>query len=169
MERRELLALAGVAALAPSAAWAKPARPVTAAQAIAAAMKKPELRPYRAQIEGAMACLDAFMKGFNARSIEAYDDAFNFPSVRFASNNLRIINKGDQKASLFTSGSLAEWDHSAWQRREVVHAGPDKVHIDCHFARYRKDGSVLGGYDSMYVVNNEGGHWGVKIRSSFAP
>ena len=169
MERRELLALAGVAALAPSAAWAKPARPVTAAQAIAAAMKKPELRPYRAQIEAAMACLDAFMKGFNARDIAAYDAAFNFPSVRLASNNLRIINKGDQKPSLFDNLQNTGWDHSAWRRRQVIHAGADKVHIDTNFARYRKDGSILGGYDSIYIVNNEAGHWGVKIRSSYAP
>ena len=169
MERRELLALAGLAALAPSAASAKSARPVSAAEAIAAAMKNPELRPYRAQIEGAMACLDAFMKGFNARDIAAYDAAFNFPSVRLASNNLRIINKGDQKPSMFDNLQNTGWDHSAWRRREVIHAGPDKVHIDTNFARYRKDGSLLGGYDSMYVVNNEGGHWGVKIRSSFAP
>jgi hypothetical protein len=169
MERRELLALAGLAALAPSAASARSARSVTAAQAIAVAMRKPELRPYRAQIEAAMACLDLFMKGFNARDVALYDQAFNFPSVRLASNILRIINKGDQKPSLFDTLQNTGWDHSAWRRREVIHAGADKVHIDTNFARYRKDGSLLGGYDSMYVVNNEGGHWGVKIRSSFAP
>jgi hypothetical protein len=169
MERRELLAIAGVAALAPSAAAAKPAPPVTAAEAIAAAMKKPELRPFRPQIEAAMACLDLFMKGFNARDVAIYDQAFNFPSVRFASNSIRMINKGDQKPSLFDNLQNTGWDHSAWRRRVVIHAGPDKVHVDTNFARYRKDGSLLGGYDSMYVVNNEGGHWGVKIRSSFAP
>ena len=37
------------------------------------------------------------------------------------------------------------------------------------FTRYRKDGSVISGYDSIYVVTNENGHWGVKARSSFAP
>jgi hypothetical protein len=35
--------------------------------------------------------------------------------------------------------------------------------------RYAKDGSVIGGFDSVYVVTLEDGHWGVKIRSSFAP
>lgn len=167
MKRRGFLTLAGLAAASPALAQAP--RPVTAAEAVEAAMKKPELRPYRAQIEAAMACLDAFMKGFNARDVAAYDATFNFPSVRLASNTLRIINAGDQKASMFETGSLADWDHSAWQRREVIHAGPDKVHIDTRFARYRKDGSLIGGFDSMYVVNNENGHWGVKIRSSFAP
>ena len=31
------------------------------------------------------------------------------------------------------------------------------------------DGTVIGGFDSVYVVTLENGHWGVKIRSSFAP
>lgn len=168
MIRRQLLT-AAAASLAAAPAVAKTARPVSAAEAVAAAMKKPELRPYRAQIEAAMACLDLFMRGFNARDVATYDEAFNFPSVRLASNTLRIINKGDQKPSLFDNLQNTGWDHSAWRRREVIHAGPDKVHIDTNFARYRKDGSVLGGYDSMYVVNNENGHWGVKIRSSYAP
>ena len=66
-------------------------------------------------------------------------------------------------------GPLAEWDHSAWERREVIHAGPDKVHIDTRFTRYRKDGTVIGGFDSVYVGTLQDGHWGVKIRASFAP
>jgi hypothetical protein len=89
--------------------------------------------------------------------------------VRLASQGLVIINKGDATAERFTTGALAEWDHSAWDRREVIHAGADKVHIDTRFTRYRKDGSVIGGFDSIYVVTRENGHWGIKIRSSFAP
>jgi hypothetical protein len=169
LKRRDLLAAAGLMAAAPIAAAAKSAKPVTAAQAIAAAMKEPALRPFRAQIEAAMRVLDAYIDGFNARSVEAFDAAFNFPSVRLANNTLRIINKGDQKASLFTTGTLAEWDHTGWEHRQVIQAGADKVHVDCRFARYRKNGSLLAAFDSLYVINNEAGHWGVKIRSSYAP
>ena len=70
---------------------------------------------------------------------------------------------------MFERGALAEWHHSAWERREIIHAGADKVHIDTCFARYRADGSVLGRFDSIYVVTCEQGHWGIKARSSFAP
>lgn len=164
---RPLLALALALSLAGCAT--APKEPVAATDSLAVAMADPDLRPYRAEIEAALKCLDDFMAAFNARDIAAYDATFNFPSIRLASNNLRIINKGDQQPSLFEAGSLAEWDHSAWQRRRVVHAGPDKVHIDTRFARYRKDGSLIGGFDSMYIVTRQDGHWGVKIRSSFAP
>ena len=120
-------------------------------------------------IAAAEAVLDAFMAAFNARDLAAWEKTFNFPSVRFASNTMTIIEPGYHKAGMFDQGALSDWDHSAWERRKVIHAGPDKVHIDTRFTRYRKDGSVIGGFDSIYVVNRENGKWGVKIRSSYAP
>ena len=120
-------------------------------------------------VRAAQAVLDAFMTAFNARDVAAFEATFNFPSVRLASQGLVILKAGDMTAERFTTGALADWDRSAWDRREVIHAGPDKVHIDTRFTRYRKDGSVIGGFDSIYVVTRQDGHWGVKIRSSFAP
>jgi hypothetical protein len=122
-----------------------------------------------ASVAAAMKCLDDFMTAFNARDIEAWQKTFNFPSVRLASNTLTIIEKDYHRPEMFGRGALAEWDHSAWARREVIHAGDDKVHIDTRFVRYRADGSELGAFDSIYVVTREDGHWGVKARSSFAP
>jgi hypothetical protein len=120
-------------------------------------------------IDAAMKVLDDFMSAFNARDIAAWRETFNFPSVRLASNTLMIIEADYHQPDMFGRGSLAEWDHSAWARRAVIHAGDDKVHIDTRFVRYRADGSVIGGFDSIYVVTCEEGHWGVKARSSFAP
>ena len=124
---------------------------------------------YAAEIAAATRCLDDFMTAFNARDIEAWQKTFNFPSVRLASNTMVIIEAGYHQPGMFDRGALAEWDHSAWERREVIHAGPDKVHLDTRFTRYRKDGSVIGGFNSIYVVTCEDGHWGVKARSSYAP
>jgi hypothetical protein len=120
-------------------------------------------------IAAAQKVLDDFIAAFNARDIPAFEKTFNFPSVRLASQGLVILNAGDMKPERFETGPLADWDHSAWDRREVIHARADKVHIDTRFTRYRKDGTVIGGFDSMYVVTLQDGHWGVKIRSSFAP
>lgn len=121
------------------------------------------------QISAAMGCLDDFMAAFNARDVEAFEATFNFPSVRLASNTLTIIERGHHTQAMFTTGALREWSHSAWERREVIHSGPDKVHIDTRFTRYRADGGQIGGFDSIYVVTLEDGHWGIKARSSFAP
>ena len=124
---------------------------------------------HQAAIDAAMACLDDFMAAFNARDLPAFEATFNFPSIRLASNTLTIIEPGYHRPGMFEQGALKDWDHSAWERREIVHAGEDKVHIDTRFTRYRADGGVIGGFDSIYVVTREAGHWGVKARSSFAP
>ena len=120
-------------------------------------------------IAAATKVLDDFMTAFNARDIEAWQKTFNFPSVRLASNTLAIIDENYHQPEMFGRGALTEWDYSAWARREVIHAGEEKVHFDTRFARYRADGSVIGHFDSIYVMTKENGHWGVKIRSSFAP
>jgi hypothetical protein len=125
--------------------------------------------PHAEAIEAAQQVLDDFMTAFNARDVAAWDRTFNFPSVRLASGTLVILKAGDHKPEMFERGALAEWDHSAWARREVIHAGADKVHIDTRFTRYRKDGTTIGGFDSIYVITRENGHWGVKARSSYAP
>ena len=121
-------------------------------------------------IAAATKCLDDFMSAFNARDPQAHARTFNFPSIRIASGKMVILNKEDfVSAQRYQTEALKEWDHSKWERRNVIHAGADKVHFDTRFTRYRKDGSVIGGYDSIYVVTCEDGHWGIKARSSFAP
>ena len=121
-------------------------------------------------IAAATRCLDDFMSAFNARDPQAHARTFNFPSIRIASGKMVILNKEDfVSAQRYQTEALKEWDHSKWERRNVIHAGADKVHFDTRFTRYRKDGSVIGGYDSIYVVTCEDGHWGIKARSSFAP
>jgi hypothetical protein len=122
-----------------------------------------------AAIAAAMGVLDDFMAAFNSRDLPAFEATFNFPSVRLASNTLAILEKGYHKPEMFAHGALAEWGRSAWDRREVIHAGHEKVHIDTRFTRYRADGTVIASFDSIYVVTCEDGHWGVKARSSFAP
>jgi hypothetical protein len=160
MSRRDTLIGAGALA-----AGATPAL----GQSVAAPAVKPEHAKFAAEIAAAQACLDAFMKAFNARDIPAFEATLNFPHVRFASGAVTIINAGYHKPAMFERGALAEWDHSAWQRREVIHAGADKVHIDTRFARYRKDGSLIAAFDSIYIMTKLKGRWGVQGRSSYAP
>jgi hypothetical protein len=126
-------------------------------------------------IAAAMSCLDEFINAWNAHDLKALQDAMNFPHVRLNSDNsLRVSSRSDMTQEIFermqkTAPSLRGWHHSAWAKREVVAASPNKVHIQTRFVRYRADNSVLSSFDSLYVVTKENGHWGVRMRSSFAP
>jgi hypothetical protein len=99
----------------------------------------------------------------------AFFSAFAASRENVADLPLTVIEPGYHKPDMLQRGALKDWHHSAWERREIIHAGADKVHIDTQFTRYRADGSVIGSFDSIYVITNEDGHWGVKARSSFAP
>src|SRR3569833_876295 len=103
-------------------------------------------------ISAAMICLDDFMAAFNARDLAAWEKTFNFPSVRLASNALAIIEPGYHKPSMFDTTLGDGWHHSAWDRREVKQANTNKKQHKTRFTRYREDGSVIGHYDSIYVV-----------------
>ena len=60
----------------------------------------------------------------------------------------------------------AGWDHSAWTRRRMIHISDSKVHVDTEVTRYRKDGSVIARFESLYILTKENGRWGIKMRSS---
>lgn len=121
-------------------------------------------------VAAAMKCLDDFMTAFNARDPDALAEALNLPMVRLQSGKLSILDELGPQARQAIGESVGEdWGRSAWTGREVIHAGPDKVHISARFSRYRADGSIMASYDEIDVVTRENGHWGIKCRSSFAP
>jgi hypothetical protein len=119
----------------------------------------------------AMKVLDAFMTAFNARDAAAFGATLHFPHYRIASGSVSALQDPSALPVLFERfiAAMPSWDHSAWERREVIHSGPDKVHIDTRFTRYQADGSVLASYDSLYIVTKQDDRWGVLARSSFAP
>ena len=49
------------------------------------------------------------------------------------------------------------WDHTAWSRRQIIHLSDSKVHVNTEVTRYRKDGSVLGRFNSLYILTKEDG------------
>ena len=63
----------------------------------------------------------------------------------------------------------SEWDRSEWTRREIIQSSSEKVHVAASFARFRKDGSKIATFDSLYILTFEGERWAIKGRSSFAP
>ena len=117
-----------------------------------------------------MTVLDQYMAAFNRLDIAAWEDTFHFPHYRLASGEMNVLNGPSGRSAEDLRKYLGdEWDHSAWLRRDIVHISADKVHVDTRFARYRKDGSEISAFDSLYVLTKEEGRWGIKLRSSMAP
>ncbi len=121
-------------------------------------------------IAAAMAVLDGFMAAFSATDVEGIRATFSFPHVRFHSGKVTVF----ATATDFTlenfrkTADAREWARSEWVERRIIHAGPDKVHVDTAFRRLRADGSEIATYRSIYIVTCVDGRWGIQGRSSFA-
>ena len=127
-----------------------------------------------------MVVLDQFMDGLNELDLEKHFDTYHFPHFRYASGSINISETAEAAMPFLTASKEEqrknllkflgpEWDHSAWSRRNIVQADAAKVHVATTFVRYRKDGSKIRAYQSLYVMIFEDGRWGIKGRSSFAP
>jgi hypothetical protein len=114
--------------------------------------------------------LDEYMATFNARDLKGWEATYQFPHYRLAGGKMSVLEKAGLRDSAKVFGELqkAGWDHSQWDHRNIVQASADKVHVDTRFSRFRADGSLIGHYESLYILTKENGRWGVKFRSSYA-
>ena len=122
-------------------------------------------------IENAMRVLDSFMTHFNARDMEQWSETLNYPHVRFAGSEVTVWDTKEEYSSvdIFDRLRSTGWHHSAWLSRKVILVSEDKVHISTVFQRYDKSNNPLKQYQSLYIVTNKDGRWGVQARSSLAP
>jgi hypothetical protein len=118
-----------------------------------------------------MLVLDRFMNGLNYYDAQAMDAAMHFPHVRFAGGQIKIYPKaGDNPMDLFERLRREDdWKYSRWVSRELVQCSDIKAHYALSYTRFRSDDSVIGVYESLYVLTKVEGSWGIQMRSSFGP
>ncbi len=132
-----------------------------------------------------MAVLDRYMDGLNAVDIEGHVSTYHFPHYRHAHGEIVVWDDAREAMPVLALASEdrramlrkmlePDWHRSEWTRREIVQAGPSKVHVVTRFERLREDGSVIKAFDSLYVLTLETDaagkrRWGIKGRSSYAP
>ncbi len=122
--------------------------------------------------QAAMRVLDEYMTAFNARDNEAWAATLNYPHVRIAGGNVAVAESAEEFAAGMDFEAFAKrfnWDHSEWGERTIIQSREDKVHVALTFIRYDPDGNKIATFESLYVITNRDGHWGVQARSSFAP
>jgi len=120
-------------------------------------------------LTAALAALDDYMAALNRGDEAGVNAACNFPHVRLAGGKVVVWpNHGDYKLDDFIARAGDGWHRSTWDERTPIHVGKIKVHLKVKFSRWRKDGSLLGAFETIYIVTRQDGHWGIQARSSFA-
>lgn len=115
--------------------------------------------------------LDAFMAALNAYDAAAMDGTMHFPHVRFAQGDMKVYQApGHNPMDLFDRLRREDdWAWSEWRERALVQHSADKAHVMLSYVRFRRDGTEIGTYTSLYVLTLRDGRWGIQMRSSFGP
>jgi len=115
--------------------------------------------------------LDRFMAALNAHDAAAMDAEMHFPHVRLAQGRVAVYEKpGSNPMDLFQRLKAEDdWLRSRWGRRELIQFSEVKAHYVVDYTRFRSDDSVIGVYESLYVLSFAEGRWGILARSSFGP
>jgi hypothetical protein len=120
-------------------------------------------------LTSALGALDDYMAALNQGDEAGVNAACNFPHVRLAGGKVVVWQKhGDYKLADFLARAGDGWAESKWDERTPIHVGDKKVHLKVRFSRWRRDGSLLGRFETIYIVTNQDGHWGIQARSSSA-
>ncbi len=117
----------------------------------------------------ALQVLDDYMAALNRNDEAALNATCNFPHVRLAGGKVVVWQeRGAYKLSDFRARAGDGWHHSQWDERIAIHVGENKVHLKVKFSRWREDDSLIGRFETIYIVTRQDGRWGIQARSSFA-
>jgi hypothetical protein len=118
-----------------------------------------------------MDVLDRFMAGLNAYDTQAMGAAMHFPHLRLADGKFKVYEVAEDNPMDVFSRLRAEddWKYSRWERRDLIQLNERKAHYALSYTRFRSDDSIIGVYESLYVLTLIEGQWGIQARSSFGP
>jgi hypothetical protein len=121
--------------------------------------------------EAGKAVVHAFMDAFNRGDLAAWADTLNYPHIRLAAGVFTIIPTREdflqRNASLKASLAAEGWHHTVLESLDVIHAGPDKVHMTLENTRRHADGSVYTRFQTVWIATLQDDHWGIQFRSSY--
>ncbi|MBN2061712.1 MAG: hypothetical protein JW882_14975 [Deltaproteobacteria bacterium] len=123
-------------------------------------------------LDAALRAIDEFGNAFHARDVERMAKTCNFPHVRLAGATMAIWHDTEEFLRARDIGGIPlepDWHHSQEDTRNVVQSSSEKVHVTITFSRFNAAGEKISSFETLYVVTMQEGHWGVQLRSSFAP
>jgi hypothetical protein len=110
-----------------------------------------------------------WMNAYNNRDSIGCEDTINFPLIRLGLKGLIIFKKPPLLPPKFFERftKATGWNRTCWEYRNVIHSCETKVHLSLEHSRYRADGTKIDTCPAIWVITNQEGHWGIKMRSSF--
>ena len=119
-----------------------------------------------------LAAVDRYLAAFNARDEEAMVGALQFPHVRVGVGRAGVWESAAEYMEGFDFEAFAErlgWVRSEADSMEAVQVGARGVNVAVRITRYAAGGVKIHSFDTVYLVTEEDGGWGIRAGSSIAP
>ena len=119
----------------------------------------------------ARAALDEYIRAWNEEDNDAIAAITNFPRISIGLNGQVIVRDNPEEIVVdFDILRAAEgWDHTTLDLVDATQVSPDKVHFRVVTSRRQADGSPYRTTPALYIITNQGGHWGLQVQSVLPP
>lgn len=118
--------------------------------------------------DAARKVVEAYFPLFSNRDADGLLSVVNFPHIRVTETGTVII----PSAKDWTGDPTPledDYHHTELESLTFVQSNAMKVHALVVFSRYKADGTKYISYPTLWIITKVDGHWGIQIRSSFAP
>ena len=125
-----------------------------------------------ATASAAIAAVERYLDAFNARDEEAMVAALHFPHVRVGAGRASVRKSAAEYMEGFDFDAFAErigWVRSEADSMEAVQVGARGVNVAVRITRYGEGGARIHTFDTIYLVTEEDGRWGIRAGASIAP
>lgn len=112
--------------------------------------------------------IEAYFPLFNKRDVKGLLAVVNFPHIRVTDSGTVIIPSANEWRGDPTPLENY-WHHSALESLTFVQSDGSKAHALVVFGRYKSNGERYISYPTLWIVTKINGHWGIQVRSTFAP
>ncbi len=125
-----------------------------------------------ATASAAVAAVERYLAAFNARDEEATTAALHFPHVRVGRGRVRAWRTAAGYMDGFDFEGFAQrlgWERSEADSMEAIQVAARGVNVAVRITRYGSGGTVIQSFDTIYLVTEKDGHWGIRAGASIAP
>ena len=125
-----------------------------------------------ANASAAIAAVERYLAAFNARDEEAMVAALHFPHVRVGVGRVSVRESAEEYMEGFDFAAFAErlgWVRSEADSMEAVQVGARGVNVAVRITRYGAGGARIHTFDTIYLVTEQDGRWGIRAGASVAP
>ena len=127
-----------------------------------------ELVEYKKLSKLGLAALDRFQNTWNTRNVATWSKSLHFPHVRPSAGEFDIYPTAADyihaSRDVFQGVLALGWHRSQWDRRQILHASSDKIHIAGEYTRWRENGEKISSQQVAYIVARQGDFWGIQSR-----